>query len=173
MLSPSPPISAVRHADRVVIDPTQITIKNTAAVIVTATLPPFIQPGARIDVTVSSIGDAKTLQGGLLVLTSLNTDAAELKQFHHRLLMSSPRATANSLTQPSGASPPPALISLPGFAGASACCAGASDAAISTMAAANTRHLPKSLPVIGPLVISSSQNNVRWRIAADSVPSSR
>ena len=55
----------------VVIDPTQITIKNTAAVIVTATLPPFVQPGARIDVTVSSIGDAKTLQGGLLVLTSL------------------------------------------------------------------------------------------------------
>lgn len=47
-----------------------------------------------------------------LVLTSLNTDAAELKQFHHRLLMSSPRATTNSLAQQSGASPPPALISL-------------------------------------------------------------
>ena len=42
-----------------------------------------------------------------LVLTSLNTEAAELKQFHHRLLMSSPRATANSLAQQSGLSPPP------------------------------------------------------------------
>ena len=62
----------------VVIDPTQITIKNTAAVIVTATLPPFVQPGARIDVTVSSIGDAKTLQGGLLVLTSLKGADAQV-----------------------------------------------------------------------------------------------
>src|ERR1700733_432949 len=62
----------------VVVDPTQITIKNTAAVIVTATLPPFVQPGARIDVTVSSIGDAKTLQGGLLVLTSLKGADAQV-----------------------------------------------------------------------------------------------
>jgi flagellar P-ring protein precursor FlgI len=62
----------------VVVDPAQITIKNTAAVIVTATLPPFIQPGARIDVTVSSIGDAKTLQGGLLVLTSLKGADAQV-----------------------------------------------------------------------------------------------
>src|SRR4051794_20568392 len=50
----------------------------------------------------------------VLVLTSLNTDAAELKQFHHRLLMSSPRATTNGLAQLSGPSPPPALISLQG-----------------------------------------------------------
>jgi len=62
----------------VVIDPTQITIKNTAAVIVTATLPAFAQPGERIDVTVSSIGDAKTLQGGLLVLTSLKGADAQV-----------------------------------------------------------------------------------------------
>lgn len=62
----------------VVFDPTQITIKNTAAVIVTATLPPFARPGARIDATVSSIGDAKTLQGGLLVLTSLKGADAQV-----------------------------------------------------------------------------------------------
>ncbi len=55
----------------VTVDPTQITVKNVAAVMVTATLPAFIQPGARIDVTASSIGDAANLQGGLLVLTSL------------------------------------------------------------------------------------------------------
>lgn len=53
------------------IDPTTITVKNTAAVIVTATLPAFAQPGTRIDVTAAAIGDSSNLQGGLLVLTSL------------------------------------------------------------------------------------------------------
>jgi len=45
--------------------------KNTAAVMVTATLRPFARKGARIDVTVSSIGDASSLQGGVLLLTPL------------------------------------------------------------------------------------------------------
>ncbi len=45
--------------------------RNVAAVLVTAELPPFIQPGARVDVTVSSLGDATSLLGGTLVLTSL------------------------------------------------------------------------------------------------------
>jgi flagellar P-ring protein precursor FlgI len=45
--------------------------RNVAAVLVTADLPPFIQPGARVDVTVSSLGDATSLLGGTLVLTSL------------------------------------------------------------------------------------------------------
>lgn len=49
----------------------KLKTKNIAAVIVTADLPPFIRPGAKIDVTVSSIGDAKTLQGGLLIQTPL------------------------------------------------------------------------------------------------------
>lgn len=48
-----------------------ITVKNTAAVMVTATLPPFAQPGVKVDVTVSSIGDASNLQGGLLIMTPL------------------------------------------------------------------------------------------------------
>ena len=48
-----------------------ITVKNTAAVLVTADLPPFAEPGMRIDVTAASIGDAATLQGGLLIMTSL------------------------------------------------------------------------------------------------------
>lgn len=48
-----------------------ITVKNIAAVMVTATLPPFAQPGAKIDATVSAIGDASNLQGGVLVMTSL------------------------------------------------------------------------------------------------------
>ncbi len=53
------------------VSPALITVKNTAAVMITATLPAFAQPGTSIDVTVGAIGDAKNLQGGLLVLTTL------------------------------------------------------------------------------------------------------
>jgi len=56
----------------VVVDPTAMQVKNTAAVMVTANLPPFAQPGMRIDVTTSSMGDAQNLQGGLLVMTALH-----------------------------------------------------------------------------------------------------
>lgn len=50
----------------------QFRPKNVAAVFVTASLPPFARRGGRIDVTVSAIGDAKSLQGGTLVMTPLN-----------------------------------------------------------------------------------------------------
>lgn len=53
------------------VPPTAIRVNNTAAVMVTGTLPPFAQPGLRIDVTAAAIGDASNLQGGILVLTSL------------------------------------------------------------------------------------------------------
>ncbi len=53
------------------VTPTAIQVRNTAAVMVTATLPAFAQPGMRIDVTSAAIGDAANLQGGILVLTSL------------------------------------------------------------------------------------------------------
>ncbi len=46
--------------------------KNVAAVFVTASLPPFARAGGRIDVTVSAIGDAKSLLGGTLVMTPMN-----------------------------------------------------------------------------------------------------
>ena len=49
----------------------QIILRNVAAVSVTAYLPPFAMPGQRIDVEVSSLGDAKSLQGGTLLLTPL------------------------------------------------------------------------------------------------------
>jgi flagellar P-ring protein FlgI len=45
--------------------------KNIAAVMVTANLPPFASPGSRMDVSVSSLGDATSLRGGTLVMTSL------------------------------------------------------------------------------------------------------
>ncbi|MDR2925149.1 MAG: flagellar basal body P-ring protein FlgI [Azoarcus sp.] len=48
-----------------------LQLKNVAAVIVTAELPAYVRPGQRIDVTVSSIGNAKSLKGGTLVMTPL------------------------------------------------------------------------------------------------------
>jgi len=48
-----------------------IQLKNVAAVMVTANLPPFAKPGQKIDVTVSSIGNAKSLRGGELLMTPL------------------------------------------------------------------------------------------------------
>ncbi len=48
-----------------------MTTKNVAAVMVTATLPPFSNEGTRIDVTVSTLGDAKSLEGGTLLVTPL------------------------------------------------------------------------------------------------------
>ena len=50
----------------------QFRPKNVAAVFVTGTLPPFARAGGRIDVSVSAIGDAKSLLGGTLILTPLN-----------------------------------------------------------------------------------------------------
>jgi flagellar P-ring protein precursor FlgI len=55
----------------VTVPPSGILVRNTAAVLVTANLPPFAQPGARLDITVAAIGDASNLQGGLLILTPL------------------------------------------------------------------------------------------------------
>ncbi|HTS36835.1 MAG TPA: flagellar basal body P-ring protein FlgI [Candidatus Solibacter sp.] len=48
-----------------------VQVKNVAAVFVTATLPPFAPPGLHLDVMVSSVGDARSLEGGLLLLTPL------------------------------------------------------------------------------------------------------
>jgi len=53
------------------VNPSSMLVANVAAVMVTATLPPFAQPGSKLDVTVGAVGDATNLQGGLLVLTSL------------------------------------------------------------------------------------------------------
>jgi flagellar P-ring protein precursor FlgI len=53
------------------IDPRDIRVRNVAAVIVTAELPAFVRPGSRIDVAISSLGNARSLQGGTLVMTPL------------------------------------------------------------------------------------------------------
>ncbi len=51
---------------------TQLQLKNVAAVMVTTSLPAFAQPGQTIDITVSSIGNAKSLRGGTLLMTPLH-----------------------------------------------------------------------------------------------------
>lgn len=53
------------------VDAKDVKVKNVAAVMVTANLPAFIRPGSRLDITLSSLGDAKSLQGGTLLFTPL------------------------------------------------------------------------------------------------------
>ncbi|MBN1866242.1 flagellar basal body P-ring protein FlgI [Candidatus Sumerlaeota bacterium] len=53
------------------VDPTKLQTDNVAAVIVTASLPPFARQGSKIDVVVSTLGDAEDLKGGTLVATPL------------------------------------------------------------------------------------------------------
>lgn len=64
----------------------QLQLKNVAAVIVTAELPAFAQPGQTIDVVVSSVGNAKSLKGGTLVTTPLRVPTARSTRW--------PRATS-------------------------------------------------------------------------------
>jgi len=54
------------------ISPDDLNSKNVAAVMVTATLPPFAESGQKLDVSVSSLGDARSLSGGILLLTPLD-----------------------------------------------------------------------------------------------------
>ncbi|RWR32221.1 flagellar basal body P-ring protein FlgI [Sinirhodobacter populi] len=56
----------------------QLRPKNVAAVLVTASLAPFARAGSQIDVTVSAIGDAKSLLGGTLIMTPLNAADGEI-----------------------------------------------------------------------------------------------
>ncbi len=56
----------------------QVRVKNIAAVMVTATLPPSMHQGSRVDVTVSSMGDAQSIQGGVLIMTPLRAANGEV-----------------------------------------------------------------------------------------------
>ncbi len=60
------------------ISPNELRSRNVAAVMVTAELPAFARPGDRIDVTVSSIGDARSLQGGFLLMTPLQAGNGDI-----------------------------------------------------------------------------------------------
>ncbi len=64
-------ISSMLKRMGVTVNSKDIKTKSIAAVIITATLPPFAKPGIKIDALVSTIGDAKSIQGGTLLLTPL------------------------------------------------------------------------------------------------------
>ena len=71
-------ISSMLKSVNVKVDSSKIKSKNVAAVVVTATLPPFSRHGDKIDVEVSSIGDAKSIIGGTLLLTPLKAVDGEI-----------------------------------------------------------------------------------------------
>jgi flagellar P-ring protein precursor FlgI len=64
-------LSSMLEKMGVTVKPEDIEVKNVAAVIVTAELPPFARMGSRLDILVSSLGNAKSLQGGTLLMTPL------------------------------------------------------------------------------------------------------
>lgn len=64
-------LSSMLNKMGIAVDSNAVKVKNVAAVMVTAKLPPFTKQGSRLDVSVSSLGDATSLQGGTLLLTPL------------------------------------------------------------------------------------------------------
>jgi flagellar P-ring protein precursor FlgI len=75
---------------------TNMQLKNVAAVMVTADLPPFAQAGLGIDITVSSIGNAKSLRGGTLVMTPLKgADGQVYAMAQGNMVVSGAGASAN------------------------------------------------------------------------------
>lgn len=68
---PTQTLANMLERSGITIDATQVRVKNIAAVMVTADLPPFVHPGSHVDVTVSSIGDAPSIQGGVLIMTPM------------------------------------------------------------------------------------------------------
>jgi flagellar P-ring protein precursor FlgI len=78
----------------------QIRVANLAAVFVSATLPPFARPGTRIDITASSAGDAKSLEGGMLLMTPLyGADGKIYAQAQGSLVVGGYSVTSNGNTK--------------------------------------------------------------------------
>lgn len=71
-------IASMLRTFGITVPTSQMQSKNAAAVMVTAQLPPFAKPGDTIDITVSSLGDAKSLQGGTLLQTPLRAATGEV-----------------------------------------------------------------------------------------------
>jgi len=75
---------------------TSLQLKNVAAVMVTTSLPPFAQPGQTLDITVSSMGNAKSLRGGTLLMTPLKgADGQIYAMAQGNVLVSGVGASAN------------------------------------------------------------------------------
>ena len=64
-------LSAFMRKNGINLEPSAISVKNVAAVMVTAKLPPFARQGMKIDVVVSALGNSSNLQGGVLIATPL------------------------------------------------------------------------------------------------------
>lgn len=64
-------VSNILHRHGLSVESTDIKAKNVAAVMITADIAAFLKPGARIDVTIAAMGDAKSLQGGVLLQTPM------------------------------------------------------------------------------------------------------
>ncbi|RDU65469.1 flagellar basal body P-ring protein FlgI [Helicobacter sp. MIT 14-3879] len=89
-------VSNMLETMNIKVSPNDIKSKNVAAVVVSAKLPPFARAGDKIDVFVSSIGDAKSLAGGTLVLTPLSAidgNVYAIAQGNISLNSNSPSAT--------------------------------------------------------------------------------
>jgi flagellar P-ring protein FlgI len=71
-------VSTMLRTMGLTIDAARIRARNAAVVMVTATLPPFARTGGHVDVLVSSMGDAKSLQGGTLLLTPLRAPNGQI-----------------------------------------------------------------------------------------------
>jgi flagellar P-ring protein precursor FlgI len=77
-----------------------IRVQNLAAVFVSATLPPFARPGTRLDITASSAGDARSLEGGLLLMTPLyGTDGKIYAQAQGPLVLGGYSVASNGNTK--------------------------------------------------------------------------
>jgi flagellar P-ring protein precursor FlgI len=77
-----------------------IRVQNLAAVFVSASLPPFARPGTRLDITASSAGDARSLEGGLLLMTPLyGTDGKIYAQAQGPLLLGGYSVSSNGNTR--------------------------------------------------------------------------
>src|SRR3984957_14632972 len=77
-----------------------IRVQNLAAVFVSATLPPFARPGTKLDITASSAGDARSLEGGLLLMTPLyGTDGKIYAQAQGPLVVGGFSVTSNGNTK--------------------------------------------------------------------------
>ena len=80
------------------INPNDIKSKNTAAVMVTAKLPPFARQGDKLDISISSIGDAKSLQGGTLLMTPLKGVDGEIYALAQGALTLGGKGAGNHVT---------------------------------------------------------------------------
>nr|WP_232298862.1 flagellar basal body P-ring protein FlgI [Granulicella tundricola] len=97
---PTQTLSAILLRMGVSVPASAIKVQNLAAVFVAASLPPFARPGTKLDITVSSAGDARSLEGGLLLMTPLyGADGKIYAQAQGPLVLGGYSVTANGSTK--------------------------------------------------------------------------